>query len=235
MCSALPERGASFAVALTGGIASGKSAVASRFVALGVPLIDADRLAHELVEPGQPALAAIAAEFGDDALDASGALDRRRMRNRVFADADARRRLESILHPLIHDAIVAAVHRGEGSYCVLAIPLFAETRSQYAWVDRVIVTDVPRATQIQRLAARPQINVALAERIIDAQEGQRLSSKRTPVFSVSASSMTQATQDWFRGSKVILAYEDMTPRIFLFVAGAVSLAGQSRKPTAGTL
>ena len=168
MCSA-SRKGGAFAVALTGGIASGKSAVASRFAALGVPLIDADRLAHELVEPGQPALTAIVAAFGDEALDASGALDRRRMRNRVFADAESRRRLESILHPLIHDAIVAAVHECDKAYCVLAIPLFAETRSQYAWVDRVIVTDVPRAIQIQRLTARPQIDAALAERIIDAQ------------------------------------------------------------------
>jgi len=168
MCSALRERGA-FAVALTGGIASGKSAVASRFVAVGIPLIDADQLAHELVEPGQPALAEIAAAFGDDALDTSGALDRRRMRDRVFADADARRRLESILHPRIHDAILTAVSTCKAPYCVLAIPLYAETQRQYAWVDRVIVTDVPRAVQIQRLTARPQIAVALAERIIDAQ------------------------------------------------------------------
>ena len=168
MCSALREQRA-LAVALTGGIASGKSAVASRFVALGVPLIDADQLAHELVEPGQPALAEISAAFGGNALNADGTLDRQGMRNRVFADADARRRLESILHPRIHDAIVAAVHHCEAPYCVLAIPLFAETRSQYAWVDRVIVTDVPRATQIRRLMARPQIDVALAERIIDAQ------------------------------------------------------------------
>ena len=168
MCSALRERSA-LAVALTGGIASGKSAVASRFAALGVPLIDADQLAHELVEPGKPALAAIVDAFGNDALDASGALDRRRMRNRVFADADARRRLEAILHPRIHDSIIDAVRRCEASYCVLAIPLFAETQAQYAWVDRVIVTDVPRATQIQRLTARPQIDAALAERIIDAQ------------------------------------------------------------------
>ncbi len=158
-----------YAVALTGGIASGKSAVASRFAALGVPLIDADELAHQLVEPGKPALIEIAAVFGNDALDADGALDRRRMRDRVFADAEARRRLESILHPRIHDAIVAAVRACAESYCLLAIPLFAERQNQYSWVDRVIVTDVSRAKQIQRLTARPQIDVALAERIIDAQ------------------------------------------------------------------
>jgi dephospho-CoA kinase len=168
MSSALDEHSA-LAVALTGGIASGKSAVASRFTTLGVPVIDADQLAHDLVEPGQPALAEIAAAFGRDALDATGGLDRRRMRDRVFADADARRRLESILHPRIHDAIIEAVRACKEPYCVLAIPLFAETRSQYAWVDRVIVTDVPRAMQIRRLTTRPQIDVALAERIIDAQ------------------------------------------------------------------
>src|SRR3569833_221586 len=138
-------------------------------MALGVPLIDADQLAHELVEPGRPALTAIVAAFGEDALDASGALDRQRMRNRAFAEADARRRLEAILHPRIHEAIVSAVDGCEDVYCVLAIPLFAEKRNQYAWVGRVLVTDVPREIQIERLTARPQIDAALAERIIDAQ------------------------------------------------------------------
>jgi dephospho-CoA kinase len=168
MCSALRDRRA-YAIALTGGIASGKSAVASRFASLGVLVIDADRLAHDLVEPGQPALAEIAQVFGADSLDEAGRLDRKRMRDRVFADVDARRRLESILHPRIHDAIVDAVRRCDRAYCVLAIPLFAETRSQYGWVDRVVVTDVPRETQIRRLIARPQIDEKLAERIIDAQ------------------------------------------------------------------
>jgi dephospho-CoA kinase len=168
MCSALRDRRA-FAIALTGGIASGKSAVASRFASLGVLVIDADRLAHDLVEPGQPALAEIAQVFGADSLDEAGRLDRKRMRDRVFADVDARRRLESILHPRVHDAIVDAVRRCDSAYCVLAIPLFAETRSQYGWVDRVVVTDVPRETQIRRLIARPQIDEKLAERIIDAQ------------------------------------------------------------------
>ena len=168
MCSALRERGA-LAVALTGGIASGKSAVATRFAEMGVPIIDADELAHVLVEPGQPALAEIVSAFGTDALDAAGGLDRKRMRDRVFADSGARRRLESILHPRIHRAIIDAVRQCNAAYCVLAIPLFAETRDQYAWVDRVVVTDVSRATQIRRLTARPQIGTVLAERIVDAQ------------------------------------------------------------------
>ena len=168
MCSALRERGA-LAVALTGGIASGKSAVATRFAAVGAPIIDADELAHALVAPGKPALAEIVSAFGADALDAAGELDRKRMRDRVFADTATRRRLEAILHPRIHQAIVDAVHGCDAAYCVLAIPLFAETRDQYAWVDRVIVTDVSRATQIRRLTGRAQIDASLAERIVDAQ------------------------------------------------------------------
>src|SRR5512137_1937345 len=90
-----------FRVALTGGIASGKSTVADLFAALGVPVIDTDVIARQVVEPGQPALAQVVAEFGAEVLDATGRIDRRRMRERIFADPDAKRRLESILHPAI--------------------------------------------------------------------------------------------------------------------------------------
>lgn len=158
-----------FAVALTGGIASGKSATAQRLSKLGAPVFDADVIAHDLVQPGRPALAEIARVFGAHMLDASGSLDRAKLRAFVFADATARRRLESILHPLIHDILVARVKDCTSAYCVVAIPLFVECRADYAWIDRVLVTDAPRNVQLTRLTERGGIDHALAARILEAQ------------------------------------------------------------------
>lgn len=155
-------------VALTGGIASGKSATAARFAQLGVPIFDADTLAHDLVGVGQPALAEIATQFGAQMLTPAGELDRRRLRECVFADAAARRRLEAILHPRIRDLLLAQAQACTAPYCVVAIPLLAECRSDYAWVDRVLTTDVPRAVQVVRLARRG-IDPVLAERMLGAQ------------------------------------------------------------------
>lgn len=157
-----------YVVALTGGIASGKSAVAERFEKLGVEVIDADRVARELVAPGQPSLDEIAAAFGADVLDASGALDRRRMRERVFADPAARRRLEAILHPRVRSALRERTQQSAGPYILLAIPLLAESDG-YGWIDRVLVVDVSRETQRTRLIARDGITPQLADAMLDAQ------------------------------------------------------------------
>ena len=158
-----------YAVALTGGIASGKSATTQRFARLGVPIFDADQVARDLVAPGQPALTEIAAAFGGQMLTAAGELDRPRLRERVFADADARRRLEGILHPRIHTILLAQTQACTAAYCMLAIPLLVECRDDYAWVDRSLTTDVPRAMQIARLTRRDGIDQALAERMLAAQ------------------------------------------------------------------
>lgn len=159
-----------FTVALTGGIASGKSAVSNRFGALGANVIDADIVARELVTPGSPALAEIAAVFGDDVLAADGSLDRRALRERVFENDAARARLNAILHPRIRAALrERAEATREGSYALLVIPLLAENRAQYAWADRVLVVDVPRAVQHARLVARDGITPALADAMLDAQ------------------------------------------------------------------
>lgn len=157
-----------YVVALTGGIASGKSAVAERFETLGVDVIDADRVARELVGPGQPALDEIASAFGNDVLDANGALDRRRMRERVFADPSARRRLEAILHPRVRAELHERARLSTAPYVLLAIPLLAESEG-YDWIDRVLVVDVPRETQRQRLIARDGITPQLADAMLDAQ------------------------------------------------------------------
>lgn len=165
-----------FIAALTGGIASGKSAVTARLAALGAEVIDADVVARELVAPGQPALAEILAAFGPEMLDAGGALDRRAMRARVFGDAAERKRLENILHPLVRTALHRRALASQAPYVVLAIPLLAEA-SAYDWVDRVLVVDVPRELQHARLIARDGITPELADSMLDAQASreQRLS------------------------------------------------------------
>lgn len=157
-----------FIVALTGGIASGKSAVADRLAALGAELIDADVVSRELVEPGEPALAEIVDAFGTGMLDAAGALDRRAMREHVFGDASARRHLEVILHPRVRSTLRARALASRAPYVVLAIPLLVEG-SGYDWVDRVLVVDVPRGLQHARLTARDGITPGLADAMLDAQ------------------------------------------------------------------
>jgi len=170
--SALP-----FTVALTGGIASGKSAVSERFAALGANILDADVVARELVAPDSPALKEIVVAFGDDVLAAGGSLNRRALRERIFDDDAARSRLNAILHPRIRAALrERAKATRAGSYALLVIPLLAENRDQYEWVDRVLVVDVPRQVQHARLIARDGITSALADAMLDAQatRAQRL-------------------------------------------------------------
>ncbi len=157
-----------FTVALTGGVASGKSAVADRFAALGVDVADADVVSRELVEPGMPALAEIVAAFGRDVLDANGRLDRRAMRERIFADGAAKKRLEGILHPRVRARLREHAAAARGAYAMIVVPLLVES-GHYAWVDRVLVVDVPRALQLERLRARDGIGPALAESMLSAQ------------------------------------------------------------------
>ena len=158
-----------FCVALTGGIASGKSAVSGCFAAHGVEVIDADVVARELVAPGAPALREIVALFGADMLDDNGGLDRRAMRALVFADTGARRRLEGILHPRVRNALRERAGAAQGAYVMLAIPLLVESGGEYAWVDRVLVVDVPRDVQRARLMQRDGVDIQLAESMLDAQ------------------------------------------------------------------
>lgn len=163
-------------IALTGGIASGKSAVADRFADHGIDIIDADIVSRELVEPGMPALAEIVAAFGAGVLAADGRLDRPAMRTRVFDDADARARLEAILHPRIRATMRERAEAVRSAYGIIAVPLLVEAWPHYAWVDRVLVVDVPREIQIARLTARDGVDRALAEAMLDAQasRAQRL-------------------------------------------------------------
>jgi len=160
-----------FCVGLTGGIASGKSAVADRFAARGIVVVDADVAAREVVAPGQPALADIVAAFGDGVLQADGTLDRAALRRHVFGDDAARRRLEAILHPRIRVRMHEQARRAGGPYVIVAIPLLAEGggRLAYPWLDRILVVDVPREVQLARLVRRDGIELPLAERMLAAQ------------------------------------------------------------------
>lgn len=159
---------APFRVALTGGIASGKSTVAGLFAALSVPVIDSDVIAREVVEPGQPALAEVVAGFGSGILDASGRIDRRRLRERIFADPGARRRLESILHPAIRAEMARQSLAAGGPYQLLVIPLLAEG-GRRDHVDRVLLVDVPEELQVERLVQRDGVSHEQARASLDAQ------------------------------------------------------------------
>ena len=169
---------ASFVVAITGGIASGKSAVGLLFEQLGIVVADADAVARTIVAPGQPALAEISARFGPSILLADGSLDRARLRARIFDDPSARRDLEAITHPRIRLLLQAQCLDARGPYAMAAIPLLAEVGAvgAYPWLQRVLVVDAPVPMQRARLLARDGIEAVLAERMIAAQasRAQRL-------------------------------------------------------------
>jgi len=158
-------------VALTGGIASGKTTVADLFAARGVPVIDTDVIARDVVEPGTPALAAVVEAFGIEVLGADGRLDRRRMRERIFSDAGARRRLEGILHPAIRAEMARRSLAAGGPYQVLVIPLLAEG-GRRDHVDRVLLVDVPEELQVERLMLRDGVSREQATASLGAQAGR---------------------------------------------------------------
>lgn len=158
-------------IGLTGGIASGKSTVADMFEGLGATIIDTDVIAREVVEPGQPALDAIRHEFGDAVFDPGGALDRAAMRRVVFADDDARSRLEAILHPLIRERTATLAESEGGPYQVIVVPLLVESPLKDL-VDRIVVVDCDENAQIQRLMARDAESEGQARRILAAQSSR---------------------------------------------------------------
>lgn len=155
-------------VGLTGGVASGKSLVAAAFEQLGVPVLDADQVARAVVAPGSAALQQIAAEFGAHYLLGDGTLDRRRLREVVFADAGARRRLERITHPHIKAGLLAWRDAQTAPYCILAVAILIESGMD-ALVDRILLVDVPSEQQRARLVARDGIGAELADRMLAAQ------------------------------------------------------------------
>lgn len=162
-------------VGLTGGVASGKSLAADAFTAHGVPLLNADQVARDVVAPGTPALARIRETFGARFLQPDGRLDRRRMRAHVFADAEARKTLERITHPAIRARLLEWRDAQTAPYCILDVPILVESGMD-ALVDRILVVDAPEALQVQRLIARDGIAEPLAQQMLAAQatRAQRL-------------------------------------------------------------
>jgi len=159
-----------YCVGLTGGIGSGKTAVSSLFAELGVAIIDTDEISRELTAPSGAAIAAIREQFGPGLIAVDGGLDRARMRELVFGDPGARRKLEAILHPLIQtrarSAIAAAQH---APYAIAVVPLLFETGAYANFVRRVLVVDCDEREQLRRVMARSSITAGEASRIMSAQ------------------------------------------------------------------
>lgn len=157
-----------FIVGLTGGIGSGKSAAADMFRALGVDVIDADAIAREVVEPGQPALSDIVSHFGDNLLTAQGRLDRAALRKIVFSNPDQKSWLENLLHPLIADLLQRRLNETQSPYAILESPLLFETE-QHRLVARVLAIDVSEETQLSRTLDRDGGDAELIRSIIGSQ------------------------------------------------------------------
>jgi dephospho-CoA kinase len=165
----------SLVVGITGGIGSGKSAVTKLFEQRGITVVDADLVARLVVEPGKPALAAIADHFGANILQGDGTLDRAALRSRVFSDETERHWLEHLTHPLIGQEILDQVDSSRSPYTILSSPLLLDT-SQKALVDCVVVVDAPEELQLQRTVQRDSNDEAQVKRIMAAQmsRGDRL-------------------------------------------------------------
>lgn len=162
-------------IGITGGIGSGKTAVTNLFAELGITIVDADICARMVVEPGQPALAAIAERFGPPMLLADGTLNRAAMRARVFSNPDDKLWLEQQTHPRIRDEIARQLKAATSPYVILVSPLLIEG-NQHTFCDRILVVDAPEETQLQRTVARDSNDAEQVQRIIASQasRAQRL-------------------------------------------------------------
>lgn len=153
---------------LTGGIGSGKTAVAQHFIDLGVHLVDADHAARWVVEPGRPALGRITEHFGQEVLLPDGQLDRAALRGRIFQNPEERRWLEGLLHPLIGQEILAHLGRAESPYAILVSPLLVES-GQHRLAQRVLVVDAPEHLQLARTIQRDQVTEEQVHAILQVQ------------------------------------------------------------------
>ena len=158
-------------IGLTGGIASGKSTVAEMFSELGIPIIDTDVIARQVVMPGQPALEELRERFGQSVIDTDGNLDRAAMRKIVFADEEARRELEAILHPRIGAETRRQSESADGPYQLIVVPLLAQS-ALLDFVDRVLVVDCDEELQVQRLLVRDAETIDQAQRMLAAQSSR---------------------------------------------------------------
>jgi dephospho-CoA kinase len=159
----------SFVVGLTGGIGSGKSAAASEFERLGATVVDTDAIAHQLTVAGGAAIPGIAQLFGSDALQPGGAMDRRKVRERVFADPVAKKALEALLHPMIREESSRRIAAARGPYVIHVVPLLVESPDYRRRVDRVLVIDAPEEAQVERVRARSGLDEAEVRAIVANQ------------------------------------------------------------------
>lgn len=158
-----------FIVGLTGGIGSGKSAAADEFERLGAAVVDTDRIAHELTRAGGGAIAGVRALFGDSAIAADGAMDRKAVRERVFSDPASKQRLEALLHPMIRAESERQIAAATEPYVVHVVPLLVESADYRKRVQRVLVVDCPEALQVERVRTRSGLSAAEVEAIVRSQ------------------------------------------------------------------
>jgi dephospho-CoA kinase len=156
-------------VGLTGGIGSGKSAAAEEFRRLGATVVDTDAIAHELTQPGGSAVPHVRALFGEAFVLPNGAMDRKHMRERVFADPAAKQALESLLHPMIRDEAAHRIAAAQGPYVIYVVPLLIESGDYRRRVDRVLVVDAPEQLQIERVRVRSGLAEAEVQAIMAHQ------------------------------------------------------------------
>jgi dephospho-CoA kinase len=155
-------------IAMTGGIGAGKSTAVDLFKQYGVPVIDTDIIARQLVENDQVVLKEIASQFGTEILDENQNLDRARLRQIIFNDEHKRELLQNILHPRIHKQVLESLQSLQSEYCIIVIPLLAETKHEYPY-DRVLLIDADEATQVERTMKRDNNSKALIDKILSAQ------------------------------------------------------------------
>lgn len=155
-------------IGLTGGIACGKTTIAKIFANFGVPIIDADQIAHHLVEKDQPGLDKIRQLFGAAVIHADGTLNRSLLKELIFRDAEQKLKLESMLHPLVYQSIQIEIELLSAPYCIITVPLLIETGMTHL-VNRILVVDCPVETQIQRASQRDRISLEIIQAIIQSQ------------------------------------------------------------------
>ena len=160
-------------IGLTGGIGSGKSTVAKEFIALGIDVVDADKVAREVVEPGQPALANIELYFGKEVVDINGELDRAKLRNIIFKSETKKQWLNELLHPIIRDTLLKQLEQAQSKYVILEAPLLLENNLT-KYTDYTLVVDVTEALQIQRATQRDSNSITQIQAIMDAQISREL-------------------------------------------------------------
>lgn len=191
-------------VGLTGGIGSGKSAAARHFADLGVSCVDADQVARDVVEPGEPALARIAAHFGPEILDENGALDRAALRCIIFSDESEKGWLEALLHPLIRERIQQTLEGFSGPYALLVSPLLFES-GQDVLVDCAVVVDVDEATQVARTRQRDGVDEVQVRRILSSQMGREARKARADYLIDNSQGLAQLNEQVERVHRALMA------------------------------